>query len=222
MRNPRTPTGRPPTIVNIAAALSDTPLTRETYAWLIGRTANVAILELRLAALLPDARPITRTAGLAAWVSRRLSATIVYWLADGELEITLDDDLEAAIATIRDDIAPAGSSAPPAECRAHERPADQSGPGRYGDAMSEPVITRVVAIEELPPGSPATRRLIAAWSDGSESEALAWFSDEWLVSEGDLIGLTRSQVRALTHRRDRQWLRDDPLGAGDQQPFFGA
>jgi hypothetical protein len=93
---------------------------------------------------------------------------------------------------------------------------------RYGDTMTEPVITRVVAIEELPPGSPATRRLIAAWSDGSQSEALAWFSDEWLVSEGDLIGLTRSQVRALAHRRDRQWLRDDPPGGGDQQPFFGS
>jgi hypothetical protein len=42
------------------------------------------------------------------------------------------------------------------------------------------------------------------------------------VSEGDLIGLTRDQVRALAHRRDRQWLRDDPRGPGDQQPFFGA
>ena len=89
-------------------------------------------------------------------------------------------------------------------------------------SVSAPVITRVVAIEELPPGSRATRRLIAEWSDGSQSEALAWFSDEWLVSEGDLIGLTRDQVRALAHRRDRQWLRDDPRSPGDQQPFFGA
>ena len=88
-------------------------------------------------------------------------------------------------------------------------------------SVSDPVITRVVAIEELPPGSRATRRLIAEWSDGSQSEALAWFSDELLVSEGDLIGLTRDQVRALAHRRDCQWLRDDPRGAGDQQPFFG-
>ena len=86
----------------------------------------------------------------------------------------------------------------------------------------EPVITRVVGIEELPPGSPATRRVIAAWSDGTRSEALAWFSDEWLVSEGDLIGLTRDQVRALAHRRDRQWLRDEPPRDSDQQPFFGA
>jgi hypothetical protein len=42
------------------------------------------------------------------------------------------------------------------------------------------------------------------------------------VSEGDLIGLTRNEVRALAHRRDRQWLRDDPRGEGDQQPFFGS
>jgi hypothetical protein len=35
-------------------------------------------------------------------------------------------------------------------------------PRRYGEAVSEPVITRVVAIEELPPGSRATRRLVAA------------------------------------------------------------
>ena len=117
-----------PAIVNLLAALSDTPLTHETYAWLIGRTANVAILELRLAALLPDAQPITRTAGLAAWASRRLSATIVYWLADGELEITLDDDLEAAISTIRDDIAPAGSSAPPTgDARTSGRPTSPTG-----------------------------------------------------------------------------------------------
>ena len=86
--------------------------------------------------------------------------------------------------------------------------------------MSDPVVRRIVAIEELPPGSPATRRLIAEWSDGTQAEALAWLSDEWLVSEGDLIGLTRDEVRALAHRRDGEWLRDDPRSPGDQQPFF--
>jgi hypothetical protein len=91
---------------------------------------------------------------------------------------------------------------------------------RYRGVVSDPVITRVVAIEAPPPGSPATRRLIAEWSDGTQAEALAWFSDEWLVSEGDLIGLTRDQVRALAHRRDREWLGDDPRSRRDQQPFF--
>jgi hypothetical protein len=40
--------------------------------------------------------------------------------------------------------------------------------------------------------------------------------DEWLVSEGDLIGLTHDQVRVLAYRRDRQWLRDEPPSDGDQ------
>jgi hypothetical protein len=55
-----------------------------------------------------------------------------------------------------------------------------------------------------------------------ETLDLPWFSDEWLVSEGDVIGLTRDEVRALAHRRDRQWLRDGSPGTGDQQPFFGS
>jgi hypothetical protein len=64
--------------------------------------------------------------------------------------------------------------------------------------------------------------VIAAWSDGTQSQTVAWFSDEWLVSEGDLIDLTRNQVRALAHRRDRQWLRDEPPSDRDQQPFFSS
>jgi hypothetical protein len=32
--------------------------------------------------------------------------------------------------------------------------------------------------------------------------------------------LTRDEVRALAHRRDRDWLRDEPPGAGDRLPFF--
>ena len=47
----------------------------------------------------------------------------------------------------------------------------------YGHGMPEPVVQRVVAIEDLHPGSPATRRVVAEWSDGSRSEALAWFAD---------------------------------------------
>jgi hypothetical protein len=206
MTPPRTSTGRPSTTVEIVRALSDTPLTHETHAWLIGRTPNAAVLELRLAALLPDAELIARTDALAAWASRRHSATIVYWVGDGGLEVTIDDDLEQAITTIVNDIAKAIPVAHPGAGALDVPPGEHSELGRYGEAVSEPVITRVVAVEDLPPGSRATRRLIAAWSDGSESEALAWFSDEWLVSEGDLIGLTRNEVRALTHRRNRQWL----------------
>jgi hypothetical protein len=180
------------------------------------------VLELRLSALAPDATLIRRSAGLVAWASRSHSVTLIHWPDDGALELTLDDDLEQAITTILEDIAPSGSSERHAANARHERSGDWLGFKRYGPTMSDPVITRVVAIEELPPGSRATRRLIAEWSDGSQSEALAWFSDEWLVSEGDLIGLTRHEVRALAHRRDRQWLGDDSPGTGDYRPFFGA
>ena len=208
-------------LVALSDALSDTPVTTETHAWFIGHARNASVLELRLAALVPDATLITRSDGLAAWASRRHSATIVYWPGEGGLELTLDDDLEQAIRTIVKDLAPRDSSVRYAVSESHEPLGERLASKRYGQAVSEPVITRVVAIEELPPGSRATRRLIAEWSDGSQSEALAWFSDEWLVSEGDLIGLTRDEVRALAHRRDRQWLRDNPPGAGDQRPFFG-
>ena len=72
-----------------------------------------------------------------------------------------------------------------------EHSAGKASVNRYGRSMSEPVITRVAGVEDLPPGSRATRRVVAAWSDGTESEALAWFGDEWLVSEGDFVGLIR-------------------------------
>ena len=209
-------------IVELLDALSDTPVTSETEAWFIGRTRNASVLELRLAALVPDARLIRRCDGLVAWASRRHSATIVYWQDDGTFELTLDDDVEQAITIILNDIAPPRSSERSAGGEWHEPSGDRPESRRYGQAVSEPVITRVVAIEELPPGSRATRRLIAEWSDGSQSEALAWFSDEWLVSEGDLIGLTRDQVRGLAHRRDRQWLQDEPPTRSGDCPFFGS
>jgi hypothetical protein len=211
--------GRSDGNADLVDALSDTPVTSETDAWFIGHARSAAVLERRLAALMPDAQPITRTDRIAAWVSRRRSVTLVYWRQDGTLELTVDDDVDQAIATILNDIVPAVSQ--PRDAAAERTPADD-GPEakRYGQAVSEPVITRVVAVEDLPPGSCATRRPIAEWSDGTKSEALAWFRDEWLVTEGDLLGLTRDEVRALAHRRDRDWLRDDPLGPGDRQPFF--
>jgi hypothetical protein len=148
-------------IVALLDALSDTPVTSETHAWFIGHARNASVLELRL----------------AAWASRRHSATLVYWPDDGALELTLDDDLEQAITTILNDIASPRSSVRPAADDLHEPSGDRLECKRYGQAVSEPVITRVVAIEELPPGSRATRRLIAEWSDGSQAEALAWFAD---------------------------------------------
>jgi hypothetical protein len=42
---------------------------------------------------------------------------------------------------------------------------------------SSPIVTEVVRFEDLPLGSRGTRRAIARWSDGSESEALSWYAD---------------------------------------------
>jgi hypothetical protein len=69
-----------------------------------------------------------------------------------------------------------------------------------------PIVTEVVRFEDLPPGSRGTRRAIARWSDGTESEALTWYADEILICEGDLVGKTRQQLRSVHFRRDRDWL----------------
>jgi hypothetical protein len=67
-------------------------------------------------------------------------------------------------------------------------------------------VVQVVRFEDLPPGSLASRRAVALWSDGTFGECLRWYSDEMLVSEGDLIGKTQEQLRSLHFRRDRDWL----------------
>ena len=71
---------------------------------------------------------------------------------------------------------------------------------------ASPIVAEVLRFEDLPPGSRGTRRAIARWSDGTESEALTWYPDEILIGEGDLIGKTRQQLRAVHFRRDRDWL----------------
>jgi hypothetical protein len=106
---------RPDRIVELVEALADMPVISETHAWLTGRARDAAVLELRLAGLVPDARPITRSDRVVAWASRRHSATIVYWPHDGALELTLDEDVDQAIATILNDIArPTRRGPPPA------------------------------------------------------------------------------------------------------------
>jgi hypothetical protein len=71
----------------------------------------------------------------------------------------------------------------------------------------EPFVVEVLGFEALPVGSTASRRVLVRWSDGTEGEALRWYSDEVLVSEGDVLGKTREQLRSLHFRRDRDWLR---------------
>ena len=69
-----------------------------------------------------------------------------------------------------------------------------------------PTVVEVLRFEDLPLGSRGSRRAVVRWSDGTEGKALSWFADEILVCEGDLIGKTREQLRALHFRRDRDWL----------------
>ena len=69
------------------------------------------------------------------------------------------------------------------------------------------VVEEVLRFEDLPVGSMASRRTVVRWSDGTESEGLRYYDDEVLVSEGDLVGKTREQIRSLHFRRDRDWLR---------------
>jgi len=72
--------------------------------------------------------------------------------------------------------------------------------------MSAPEYHPTV-VEVLRLASRGSRRAVVRWSDGTETETLSWFADEILVCEGDLIGKTREQLRALHFRRDRDWLR---------------
>ena len=73
-------------------------------------------------------------------------------------------------------------------------------------APPTPIVTEVLRFEDLPLGSHGTRRAVVRWSDGTEGEALAWYPDEILICEGDLIGKTADQLRSLHLRRDRDWL----------------
>jgi hypothetical protein len=72
--------------------------------------------------------------------------------------------------------------------------------------QDDPIVEEVVRCEDLPPGSLAGRRMIVRWSDGTEGEAVRFYQDEVLFSEGDLVGRTREQIRSLHFCRDRDWL----------------
>ena len=79
----------------------------------------------------------------------------------------------------------------------------------YDPNMSEPVVLEVVSIETLSLGATGSRRAIVKWSDGSVGEALRWYDDEVLFSEGDLIGKTRSHLCSLHFSRDRDYLQSE-------------
>jgi hypothetical protein len=69
-----------------------------------------------------------------------------------------------------------------------------------------PIVTEVVRFEDLPPGSRGTRRAIARWSDGTESEALTWYAD--------LCGYPHKSAYADSHVM--------PRGSRDRLPSAGA
>ena len=82
----------------------------------------------------------------------------------------------------------------------------QDGDTLTAVSSAAPVVEEVLRFEDLPVGSLGTRRAVVRWSDGTEGEGLKWYGDEILISEGDLIGKTRDQLRSLHFRRDRDWL----------------
>ena len=67
----------------------------------------------------------------------------------------------------------------------------------------DPIVEEVVRCEDLPPGSLAGRRMIVRWSDGTEGEAVRFYQDEVLFSEGDLVGRTRADPVAALPPRSR-------------------
>ncbi len=42
---------------------------------------------------------------------------------------------------------------------------------------TSPTVIEVLRFEDLPLGSRGTRRAIARWSDGTESEVMTWYAD---------------------------------------------
>ena len=52
-------------------------------------------------------------------------------------------------------------------------------------AETNPTVVEVLTFEDMPSDSVGSRRAVVRWSDGSESEALRWYSDEVKFSEGD-------------------------------------
>jgi hypothetical protein len=65
---------------------------------------------------------------------------------------------------------------------------------------TSPTVVEVMRFEDLPLGSRGTRRVIARWSDGSESEALSYYADEILICVGDHGNSRLMSPRAEMHR----------------------
>jgi hypothetical protein len=86
--------------------------------------------------------------------------------------------------------------------------AELAGRCEYGTNMPEPTVVELVEIRELPLDVRGSRSLVVRWSDGSTSEAVRFYADEVLFTEGDLVGRTQPEIRALFRRRDVEFLRE--------------
>lgn len=76
----------------------------------------------------------------------------------------------------------------------------------YDHDVTERTVAEVLAVEALPLGASGSRRALVRWSDGTAGEAMRWFDDEILFTEGDLLGKTEAQLRTLHFKRDRDYL----------------
>ncbi len=72
-------------------------------------------------------------------------------------------------------------------------------PVSYDGAMRERVVIEVTAFEALSLGELGSRRALVRWSDGSTGEALRWYDDEVLFSEGDHGNSRLMSSRAEPH-----------------------
>jgi hypothetical protein len=84
--------------------------------------------------------------------------------------------------------------------------------------VSGPVVEELIEVRELPHGSRGSRSLVVRWSDGSVGEAAAFYADEWVLTEGELVGKTHAEIRAVCHARDVAYLQDSQDTG--EQPFF--
>ena len=75
--------------------------------------------------------------------------------------------------------------------------------------MPEPTVVELVEVRDLPLDAPGSCALVVLWSDGTTSEAVRFYADEILFSEGDLVGKTQAEIRALLQARDVAFLQGD-------------
>jgi hypothetical protein len=84
-------------------------------------------------------------------------------------------------------------------------PASDDTLAPVGPAQTAPIVEEVLRFEDLLPGSSATRAAVVRWSDGTESQALAWYRDEILICEGDHGNSRLMSSRLRSPRRERRW-----------------